>query len=65
MLSTPHSFNAPDEEDMVRSYDVLRNMLINGDRYFNINYDPALIIPTVAKSPYQAVKLNPMQEKTQ
>ena len=60
MQGITENFNAPDEKDLRRTYDVMRDMLISGDRFFSRAYDPEYLIPTVADVPYAPVKLNPV-----
>lgn len=60
MQSAPAPFTEPNYDDRIRTYDVLRSFLIHGDAYYSRAYDMAYILPTVAKTPYQAIKLNPM-----
>ena len=44
--------------NLVRCYDCLRETLIQGDGFFNANFDPAFSVPRLAVKPYPAIKLN-------
>ena len=61
LQGTPQQFTVPEQQDMQRTYDVLRPYLTQGDPYFSNAYNPAIFTPTVAENPYHGAKLNPMQ----
>ena len=63
MLTELHEYPKPDKNDELRTYDVLRTELINGDRYYNRNFDYASLKPRVAIVPYPAAKINPIYNK--
>lgn len=46
------------EQDIQRCYDALREVLVRGDPYYNINYDYASAEPRVAVHPAPPIKLN-------
>ncbi|MBQ2661902.1 MAG: hypothetical protein IJF80_04520 [Clostridia bacterium] len=46
------------ENDKIRMYDALRQMLITGDPCYNPNYDYACLIPMVAVNVYPPIELN-------
>lgn len=50
---------AAKEEHLTRCYDVLRPMLLQGDPFYNPNYDYANTVPLIAPEPYPAIRLNP------
>ena len=43
----PKEFNAPDERDKVRTYDTMREILIQSDRYYSKVYDLSSAVPRV------------------
>ena len=45
-------------ENLTRCYDCLRETLIQGDGFFNANFDPASAVPKLAVKPYPAIMLN-------
>ena len=47
------------EDNISRCYDSFRQSLVLGDKYFNGRFDYAFTIPTLADSPYPAIRLNP------
>jgi len=49
---------AATDTDKTRSYDAMRPMLMEGDPYYNPNFDYASSIPKVAVKPYPAIYLN-------
>ena len=43
----PEEFNNPDERDKVRTYDTMREILIQGDRYYGKGYDLSSAVPRI------------------
>lgn len=53
------SYDAANKDNLERCYDSFRQTLIEGDKYYNPNFDYACSIPSLAVNPYPAAELNP------
>lgn len=53
------SYDMASEANLNRCYDVFRQTLLAGDRFYNSNFDYAFNEPVLAINPYPAVELNP------
>jgi len=51
------------EQDLQRCYDAMRESMVRGDPYYNINYDYASAEPRVAIHPAPPINLNPVFNK--
>lgn len=56
----PNDYANAGKANLLRCYDVYRETLLCGDRYFNPNFDYANPVPTLAAIPYPPIKLNPL-----
>ena len=56
----PNDYANAGKSNLLRCYDVYRETLLCGDRYFNPNFDYANPVPTLAAIPYPPIKLNPL-----
>lgn len=56
----PNDYANAGKANLLRCYDVYRETLLCGDRYFNPNFDYANPVPTLAAVPYPPIKLNPL-----
>lgn len=56
------SYGAASKENLERCYDSFRQTLIEGDKYYNPNFDYASSIPSLAVKPYPAAELNPFYQ---
>ena len=56
----PNDYANAGKANLLRCYDVYRETLLCGDRYFNPNFDYANPVPTLAEVPYPPIKLNPL-----
>ena len=56
----PNDYANAGKANLLRCYDVYRETLLFGDRYFNPNFDYANPVPTLAAVPYPPIKLNPL-----
>lgn len=55
----PMTYDVAPTQNQVRCYDVYRQTLLAGDRYFNVNFDPSNVIPTPTLTVKRAIELNP------
>lgn len=53
------SYDKASESNLNRCYDVFRQTLLAGDKFYNPNFDYAFSEPVLASKPYPAVELNP------
>ena len=51
------------EQDIRRCYDAMRESMVRGDPYYNINYDYASFEPKVAVRPVPPININPIFSK--
>ena len=54
------SIGEGEERDVLRCYDALRDTLIRGDPYYNINFDYGASSPAVTADPQPPIHLNPL-----
>ncbi len=57
------SITDAEEQDVQRSYDAMRETLVRGDPYYNINYDYASFEPRIAAHPMPPININPVFSK--
>lgn len=54
------SYEVAGSANLTRCYDSYRQTLLTGDKFYNSNFDYAFTEPTLAITPYEAIKLNPL-----
>ena len=60
MLFRSASIAEGQEQDVRRCYDAMRESMVRGDPYYNINYDYALSEPRAAVRPVPPININPV-----